>query len=332
MIWFVKKVDGICEQCITLESPEDAGEQPPTEDGEIHISAPVGIHGTNFSSDVRKIQDALNHVPTDKGGASPELKLDSKCGQKTENAIQNFQLKHFGWKSADGLIEPGKQTLAKLNEILGKTRQSVGSQDIVAPFVIQLALSFITAAKYNMLSAYPVLNSKDFSSRESLMYLLNKHFSLDSFQDRREAFNKIKNKYDYMIQVFQNLGGIFGTATFERDPTANLRTIAYAHGGGYFMLGQIMYKKYKKIRKDRIYLCTRFLNMNDQNEQAFTVVHELAHFVARFEEIRDYAYNREGATRGAKVRSLPPQLKILNAECFANFAYEARTRQEPWHL
>jgi hypothetical protein len=66
--------------------------------------------------------------------------------------------------------------------------------------------------------------------------------------------------------------------------------------------------------------------------QAFAVVHELAHFVAQYDEILDYAYNHEGSPRGAKVKNLSPELKILNAECYANFAYEARTGQEPWRF
>jgi hypothetical protein len=338
MVWFVKKIEGTCEQRVALTSREGSSKQPPSGDDEISVSASVGIHGANFSSDVVKIQDALNQVPPEKGGASPKLDPDCKCGPKTKNAIQSFQIKHFGWKGSDGLIEPGKQTLAKLNEILGKTGRSGGSQDLVARSVIQLALNFVAAARFNMLSASPVVDSKDSSigglpafSRESLMRLLNKHFSLDSFQNRRKTFNKIQNAYDHMTQIFRRPGGLWGAAIFERDPIDELAW-AYVSGGGYFKPGQTQYYKGKKLRLDSVYLCTRFLDNVDQHLQAFVVVHELAHFVAQYAEIADYAYNREGSPRGAKVKNLSPELKILNAECYANFAYEARTGQEPWHL
>lgn len=342
MVWFIKKLDGTCAQCITLTSLKGPSQQSPGAvtgiggDEEILISAPVGLHGANFSSDVVKIQDALNQVPTEKGGASPKLDLDGKCGPKTRNAIQTFQLKHFGWKGADELIEPGKQTLAKLNAVLGKRKGSGSLPDVLAFHVIQLALNMVAAAQANLLAASPVVDSKDLSigslsvfSRASLMRLLNKHFSVDSSQDRRKAFNVIKNKYDRMTQVFQRPGGVWGKAIFARDPLP-LDHYAYTYGGGYFKLGQSQYYMGKKVRLDSVYLCTKFFEQLNSSGQAFGVVHELAHFVARYDEILDYAYNREG--NGAKVRHLAPELKILNAECYANFAYEARTGQEPWRF
>lgn len=44
-----------------------------------------------------------------------------KTGPKTNGAIQSFQLKHFGWSGADGRVDPGRQTLAKLNELCKST-------------------------------------------------------------------------------------------------------------------------------------------------------------------------------------------------------------------
>jgi hypothetical protein len=39
-----------------------------------------------------------------------------KCGPKTIDAIQKFQLFHFGWNGADGRVDPDGQTLRKLNQ------------------------------------------------------------------------------------------------------------------------------------------------------------------------------------------------------------------------
>lgn len=338
MVWFIKKVDGTCKQCLTLTSMEAPIKNSPSRDDEIFISASVGIYGGNFSSDVLKIQNALNQVPLEKGGASPKLEIDGNCGSNSKKAIQIFQLKHFGWKVSDGLIEPGKKTLAKLNEILGKKKGTGESHDLVAFSVIQSALNMVVAAQANLLAASPVVDSKNASiggfsafSREYLMRHLNQHFSLDSLQDRRKAFNLIQNKYNRMRQVFQRPGGPWGVAIFERDPIYD-DAWAYTYGGGYFKAGQVRHHKGNKVRLDSLYLGTRFFNMADQNLQAFIVVHELAHFVAQYNEIIDFAYNNEGSPKGVKVKNLSPELKILNAECYANFAYAARTGKDPLNL
>jgi hypothetical protein len=80
------------------------------------ILASVGLHGKNLDLDVRTIQDLLNKVPVDQGGPKVPLEIDGICGPLTRGAIQNFQLRQFGWSGADGRVDPGHQTLAKLNE------------------------------------------------------------------------------------------------------------------------------------------------------------------------------------------------------------------------
>lgn len=75
----------------------------------------VGIRGANLHPDVMKVQETINRVPVNEGGPVVALELDGLCGPKTNDAIQKFQLHHFGWRGADGLIEVGKQTHQKLN-------------------------------------------------------------------------------------------------------------------------------------------------------------------------------------------------------------------------
>lgn len=77
----------------------------------------VGIRGVNLYEDVANVQDLLNRVAPKPGGPSPLLKVDGLCGPKTKTAIQRFQLQHFGWKLADGRVDPGGVTLKKLNEV-----------------------------------------------------------------------------------------------------------------------------------------------------------------------------------------------------------------------
>ncbi|MDP2898636.1 MAG: peptidoglycan-binding protein [bacterium] len=83
----------------------------------ITITASVGrMGGVNRPDDVKKVQKLLNKVPQTEGGPKVPLAVDGICGPKTINAIQTFQLRHFGWKGADGRVDPEGRTLFKLNE------------------------------------------------------------------------------------------------------------------------------------------------------------------------------------------------------------------------
>src|SRR6266850_3460843 len=72
--------------------------------------------GKNGPDDVITVQQLLNKPPAAKGGSIPPLDFDGLCGPKTIDAIQKFQLHHFGWSGADGRVDPAGPTLQKLNE------------------------------------------------------------------------------------------------------------------------------------------------------------------------------------------------------------------------
>jgi hypothetical protein len=72
--------------------------------------------GKNLPPDVEIVQSLLNNVPPTEGGPARPLRVSGGCGQDTIDAIQRFQLHHFGWSGADGRVDPDHQTLAKLNE------------------------------------------------------------------------------------------------------------------------------------------------------------------------------------------------------------------------
>ncbi len=80
------------------------------------LSGSVGIRGVNHSWDVMFVQLALNKVPVEEGGPAKALTMDGLCGPNTKRAIQLFQLHHFGWTGADGLVEVEKRTHQKLKE------------------------------------------------------------------------------------------------------------------------------------------------------------------------------------------------------------------------
>ena len=85
------------------------------------LSAPIGAgpKARNTTTDVAEFQRAFNALLPGDRGSIPNLKVDGLCGPRTKNAIQQFQIKYFGWKGADLLIEPFKQTLGKAERTAG---------------------------------------------------------------------------------------------------------------------------------------------------------------------------------------------------------------------
>jgi hypothetical protein len=82
------------------------------------ISAPVGEKGKNHPEDVLKVQDTLNAIPPTAGGQAVLLSVDGVAGPKTRKAIQEFQLAHFGWKIADGRVDPDGKTWERMVSLL----------------------------------------------------------------------------------------------------------------------------------------------------------------------------------------------------------------------
>jgi len=78
------------------------------------IGASVGKGGHNRLADVTEIQRLLNLVPVSKGGASPPFFTFGVCTPDVSAAILRFQKLQVP-AFADGRIDPGGPTLAKLN-------------------------------------------------------------------------------------------------------------------------------------------------------------------------------------------------------------------------
>ena len=115
----IMDLDGLCK------TAQPGGAIAPS-DEIISIDLPVGqgFKAKNLDIDVRTVQQALNQIKPQQGGPAIPLMVDGRCGPKTNQAIQSFQLKQFGWPGTDGLVEPGKQTIARINQILFRTSPS----------------------------------------------------------------------------------------------------------------------------------------------------------------------------------------------------------------
>jgi len=322
--------------CFQTTNPLDAGGlsvvpqqfQPPLS-LPVVISAPVGAgyKAKNFFADVKSIQRALNLVHPSDGGASPMLKIDGICGNKTKGAIQKFQLKHFGWAGADSVIEPGKQTLDKLNELLTLVVQEPAtmedlirawglSPDFVMPFMTE---SF-TQARSWVLAARAALLTPTGTK------LLAKHFLFDQQANQPGALAHITLTLDRMQQVFQRPGGLWGASAFQPEPVFSAsENWAWTTPGGYFKGGQSARAKHTGtgqtvvIRFDTIYVTPLFV-LTSGIVRSFVIVHELAHFVSQIPSITDRGYYHRGTVHGLTARQ-----RLENADSFAMFVFEAAT-------
>jgi len=79
------------------------------------ISASVGQGGANRHVDVITVQTLINR---NIGRLTPLrlIKVDGRCGEHTILAIKEFQTRILGMPKADGRVDPGGRTLAKLSE------------------------------------------------------------------------------------------------------------------------------------------------------------------------------------------------------------------------
>ncbi len=82
------------------------------------ITRSVGAGGANIPADVTEIQQLLNKVPAVQGGAAPPFTAFGTCDSATLAAILKFQKKQVP-AFADGRIDPGGPTLARLNALAG---------------------------------------------------------------------------------------------------------------------------------------------------------------------------------------------------------------------
>jgi hypothetical protein len=107
------------------------------------LSFPVGMgpKSKNLGTDVKTIQELLNRIVPDQGGPAPPLKVDGICGPKTQNAIQRFQLKHFGWPGADGRVDPTGPTLGKMDAVAKPAKPTAaGPVQVLAVLVFQAGI------------------------------------------------------------------------------------------------------------------------------------------------------------------------------------------------
>lgn len=323
--WKTRQAEGVC---LDGKPDGECGGEPVT------LSGSVGSGGMNRSDDVRKVQEALNRVPPEKGGPVPPLVVDGLCGPKTTAAIWKFQ-KTQG-VPADGRIDPGQATIAKLNTVLGASGPaSSDRRDRVIGFLAQ-ALETVRAARANILAAMPFLPEARTPggspapaggiSALGSPELLEKHFGISEQAAPKETTGRILTIYERMLMCFARPGGLWGPAIFEDDPyppSKPKKGVAMTYAGGWDLGG----KRDGSLRQDSIYLFRR-LDLLPPDQVIMTIVHELAHYVGPtvIGIVDDHAY---GWVDGTRMKTLPAAWRPYNAECYNNFAFDAKYHRTP---
>ena len=288
-------------------------------EGDVAISASVGRGGANKPNDVSAIQYCLDQVLPIDGGPQTPLKIDGICGPKTTAAIQNFQLKQFGWPGADGRIDPDKQTIKRLNEKrqrwiqphLPPSMQTDGwlLSNLLrhVPYTrscIQSAMTALNAVKMNM-GAVPGLTGLNSSPSA----LVERHFRLSQLPNKQTALSFAHDIFGHMLKVLDRPDHYCTLDT--TDEGENVSTVAFARLGGFF------YSTDGKIKfRQGAYFASEL-----QDFAAFVFIHELRHFVERGGDVGHHA---KGWVTDDGMKKMQAFRTIMNCDTYAGFALEAR--------
>ena len=306
---------------------------PKRPEGDIVITKPVGQGGANVYDDVYNIQYGLDQVAPIDGGPSPQLVIDGLCGPKTIGAIRNFQKKHFGYAGCDGRIDPGKQTLKKLNELRNRNVFPTIPLSLKTDgFLLAGMLNHVPhiracvhAAMTNISLAMNVADSTMpgmlGASRESRMRLLNKHFRTDNFKGaKRPVLQKMYDNYSCMLNVLDRPEAFTTLDTANEGET--ISTVAFARLGGFHdkndLTGKIVFRR-------GVLFATGIPDF-----AAFIFIHELRHYVARDGAQGHFA---KGWVTDPGMLALKEDKTVLNCDTFAGFALEAKNgdmQRPPW--
>ena len=276
----------------------------------------VGRGAAQIGADVLTVQNALNDVAPQLGGPDVKLDSDGRVGKLTLEAIEKFQLFHFGFK--DGRVDLFGKTHAKLSS----SRPSKLAFVKAAKGNLDAALLTVRAAQAKLLLAQSELLTGGGLSGGRNLALVERHFEVQRSANAGAAMDKLAGVYARMLAVFARPGGLWGVAAFDADPFTEPGAGAFTFWGGFDRQGQFAGWQ----RLDTIYICEAYLR-SSAAFKVFAIVHELAHFVgpAAGDLIDDHGF---GKSTDAKVKNLSPALKQRNAQSFANFAFEAQNGRE----
>ena len=312
MLWLVMPSSGSCQ---LLQAVSEVVSGP------VSINLPVGRGplARNKPDDVRTIQEALNQVTVagEPGGPVPFLKVDGICGPRTNAAIARFQ--EVQLKIFDGVIEPNKKTIVRLNQIVAPV------SDDTLRAKLQLALPIVAraieAALRNLqavIASAPGAAGLPVTAADRL----NRHFRLDTLKAFAQSTARVElfSNYTRFKAVIAEPERFNIAAFDEFDIDRNNPKIALTRRNGFFQEGQVDPKTHRRL--DHIHLGFGFFAPKVSPEfGAFIILHELAHFVGRStgQEVKDFG---RGWFNEPFIVPLTAEQRLGNAESYATFAFE----------
>lgn len=306
--------DGNCKIAPAPEPNGNAIVDPRRPEGDITITAAVGQGGSNKKDDVFNIQYGLDQVPPIDGGPNPPLKIDGICGPKTIGAIRAFQQKYFGWAGCDGRIDPGKQTIAKLNEKRQRWIQpSLPLSLTTDGWLLADILQHVPHTRACVHAAMTKISSAKMGGLfgDSSMSLIDKHFRLSSRADLGGDLNRIYNIYRDMLSILDRPDAYCTLDTTDEGET--ISTVAFARLGGFFdktdLTGKIVFRR-------GAYFASGIADF-----AAFVFIHEMRHYV---EDRGDVGHHAKGWYSDPGMQALKANDLLNNCDTYAGFALEAR--------
>jgi hypothetical protein len=319
--------------------------------GLVVIDYSVGANGRNLPDDSKAIQDALNRIPPEQGGASPKLDVDGLPWAKTIAAIRHFQ-EFQALPVADGRVDPDWPTIKRLNALLapsstlglGTPGGIVVGPEIIAKVYRMLpeVLQFVRAADAKLLLAWTEqLAGATPIGTGGTLASVNRHFSFDKNPNWQMDFPFVRSIFrDMEALLRRNIGGFEqtfqagpGSGSSATDLVVGRNAVAVSFSGGRDMQGTTIKgrdKDGKRVVMDggKIYILPAF-QFNTGEGQVMTLIHEMSHYLGdedgKPNQIDDYGYGWID-----RLDALSPRLKARNAQCYGNFASEAKLGREPF--
>ncbi len=318
MRWTIMPATGSCQLL-----PLVASGAPGTSAGPVAITKPVGQGpmARNLPDDVRVIQDALNKVTLKgvPGGPMPFLAVDGLCGPKTRAAISRFQQVQL--KIFDGVVEPNRKTIIRLNEILDPVSDDDLKQKVAQ--ALPLVRAGIAAALSNLQAI--ITNGPAASGPAAVAAdRLNRHFLLDTLSPAQQSTARVDlfRSYARYAEVMSETTSINIDAVDEFDLDKKNPKIALTTGKGFFEEDVVDEDTQKRL--DRIHLGLGFFAPTVSPEfGAFIILHELSHFVGHADG-RFILDNGRGWFDDLFIKPLSADKRLTNADSYAGFAHECR--------
>jgi hypothetical protein len=320
--------------------------EPVTGTGGVSIRRSVGANGANDPQDSKTIQDALNRVSASQGGAEPKLVVDGLPWAKTIAAIRKFQSRQS--LIADGRVDPNGPTIARLNSLLASGTAVASAPIGVTPATMETLYSVVLpevrncvrAAEATLLLAWTELSfgSGGVSPGKNALALVNLHFAISQNPAWQLDLSLIQRVFRNMAALLnRNLSGVERTfQPFQGTVSAtdlvtkrNAVAIAFSDGpsGGPPVKGRTLDGTPITFEVDKIYIMPPF-QYQSPDGRSLTLIHEMSHYFGGAErtpnEIKDTRYGWRDA-----LVTLTPSQKARNADCYSNFAFEARWNRPP---